>query len=194
MLTTTTTAPAFHTTGLFTTTTVGHVDEMRVILFRHGIAHDRADPACPVDHERALTEEGRKKTRKAAKGLELVGTQPTRIITSPWLRARQTAEIVAEIFAIASERIIDSDALLPQAAPYAIFHALRAFAEHDEEIICIGHSPQLDRALALAITGEKVPVTSLKKAGAALLELDELPRPHGELVWLMPPKVLVELG
>lgn len=167
---------------------------MRVILLRHGIAHDRADPACPVDHERALTEEGRKKTRKAAKGLELVGTKPTRIITSPWLRARQTAEIVAEIFAVPAERIIDSDALLPQAAPYAIFHALHAFADLDEEIVCIGHSPQLDRALALAITGEKVPVTSLKKAGAALLELDELPRPYGELVWLMPPKVLVELG
>ncbi len=167
---------------------------MRVFLLRHGIAHDRADPACPIDHERGLTEDGLKKTRKAIKGLEVVGAKPTRIITSPWLRARQTAEIAAEVFGIATERVINSDALLPQAAPYAIFHALHAFAELDVEIICIGHSPQLDRALALAITGEKVPVTSLKKAGAALLELDELPRPHGELVWLMPPKVLVELG
>ena len=167
---------------------------MRVILFRHGIAHDRAAPACPVDQERELTEDGRKKTRKAARGLQLVGTTPTRVITSPWLRARQTAEIVAEVFGLTADRIIDSEALLPQAAPYSIFHALHAFAGLDDEIICVGHSPQLDRALALSITGEKVPVTSLKKAGAALLELDELPRPQGELVWLMPPKVLVQLA
>ncbi|HEY1098446.1 MAG TPA: hypothetical protein VGF99_05945, partial [Myxococcota bacterium] len=99
-----------------------------------------------------------------------------------------------DVFAIAADRVIESDALLPQAAPYAIFHALHAFAGGDDEIIVVGHSPHLDRALALAITGEKVPVTSLKKAGAALLELDDLPRPHGDLVWLMPPKVLVELG
>lgn len=180
--------------GLFTVDDIGHVDAMRVILFRHGIAHDTADPACPVDPERALTDEGRKKTKKAARGLQRVGIAPTRIVSSPWLRAKQTAEIVAEVFGLPAERIVYSEAMLPQAAPYAVFQALHAFAGVDEEIVCVGHSPHLDRALALAITGEKVPVTTLKKAGAALLELDELPRPHGELVWLMPPKVLVDLG
>lgn len=167
---------------------------MRVILFRHGIAHDRADPGCPPDPERALTDEGRKKTRKAARGLIRVGVQVTRIITSPYVRARETADIAAEILGIAADHVVVSDAMLPQAAPYAIFQALHAFDHVDAEILCVGHSPHLDRALALAITGDRVPVTALKKAGAALLELDELPRPHGELVWLMPPKVLVELG
>jgi len=70
---------------------------------------------------------------------------------------------------------------------------LFAFAAVDDEILCVGHAPHLDRALALAITGDRVPVTSLKKAGAAALELDDLPRPHGELSWLLPPKVLIEL-
>lgn len=167
---------------------------MRVILLRHGIAHDRADPACPADPGRALTEEGRKKTRKAVRGLVRVGVQVTRIITSPYVRAKETADIAAEILGIAIDDIVVSDALLPQAAPYAIFHALHAFDHSDAEVLCVGHSPHLDRALALSITGDRVPVTTLKKAGAALLELDELPRPHGELVWLMPPKVLVELG
>jgi phosphohistidine phosphatase len=173
---------------------IRHHADMRVIFFRHGIAHDRADPACPPDPDRALTEDGRKKTKKAAKGLGIVGCKPTRIVTSPYLRARQTAEIAAETFGIAGDGILVSDSLLPHAAPYSVFHALRAFAHTDVEIICVGHSPHLDRALALSITGDRVPVTSLKKAGAALLELDELPRPHGELVWLMPPKVLVELA
>lgn len=166
---------------------------MRVVLFRHGIAHDRADPACPPDPERALTDEGRKKTRKAARGLQLMGCKPTRILTSPYVRARETADVVAEVLGVGGAHII-TDALLPNAPPYAIFHALHAFEGTDEEIVCVGHSPHLDRALALSITGDRVPVTSLKKAGAALLEVDDLPRPHGELMWLVPPKVLVELG
>jgi phosphohistidine phosphatase len=167
---------------------------MRVILFRHGIAHDRSDPACPADPERALTDEGTKKTRRAARGLSVVGCKPTRILTSPYLRARQTAEIAAEVLGLAPERITTTEALLPEAAPYAIFHALHAFAGTDDEVLCAGHAPHLDRALALSITGGRVPVTSMKKAGAALLELDDLPRPHGELVWLVPPKMLGELG
>jgi phosphohistidine phosphatase len=167
---------------------------MRVLLFRHGIAHDRSDPACPADADRALTDEGRRKTRRAAKGLAVIGCRPTRILTSPYLRARQTAEIVAEVLGIAPERVTTTEALLPEAAPYAIFHALHAFTGTDEELLCAGHAPHLDRALALAITGGRVPVTSLKKAGAALLELEDLPRPHGELVWLVPPKMLGELG
>lgn len=167
---------------------------MRVVLFRHGIAHDRADPHCPADPERALTDEGRKKTKKAAKGLAVLGCTPTRVLTSPYVRARQTAEIALETFDLNKDKLVVTDALLPEAAPYALFHALFAFAQADEEIICVGHAPHLDRALALSITGDRVPVTSLKKAGAALLDLDDLPRPHGELAWLLPPKVLVELG
>lgn len=173
---------------------MGHHDDMRVILLRHGIAWDRADPACPVDPERPLTDEGQKKTRKVARGLARVGVKPVRVLASPYLRARQTATIAAEELGVAAERLIVTDSLLPEAAPYALFHALYAFAHVDAEILCVGHAPHLDRALALSITGDKVPVTSLKKAGAALLEVDDLPRPHGELVWLMPPKVLAELG
>lgn len=167
---------------------------MRVVLFRHGIAHDRADPHCPPDPDRALTDEGKKKTKKAARGLAVVGCAPTRVLTSPYVRARQTAEIALETFDLGKDKLVVTDALLPEAAPYALFHALFAFAQSDEEVVCVGHAPHLDRALALAITGDRVPVTALKKAGAALLELDDLPRPHGELSWLMPPKVLVELG
>ena len=153
---------------------------MRVILLRHGIAWDRADPACPADPERPLTDDGQKKTRKVARGLARVGVRPVRVLTSPYVRARQTATIATEELGVAAERIVVTDALLPEAAPYAIFHALHAFAHVDAEILCVGHAPHLDRALALSIT--------------ALLEVDDLPRPHGELVWLMPPKVLAELG
>lgn len=167
---------------------------MNVILFRHGIAHDRADPNCPPEAERELTEEGRKKTRKSAKGLQHMGVAPSRILTSPYLRAKQTADVVAEVLGVPAAMITTTEALLPEAAPFAIFHSLYAFHASDTEILCVGHSPNLDRVLALALTGNRAPVTSLKKSGAARLEVEDLPRTHGTLTWLIPPKVLGDLG
>ena len=167
---------------------------MRVILFRHGIAHDRADPDCPADPERALTDDGKKKTRKSAKGLKAMGTAPTRILTSPYKRAKETAAIVAEVFGLEGSKVTMTDALLPEAAPYSIFHALYAFHASDEEVVCVGHAPNIDRVIAVALTGERAPVTELKKSGACLLAVEDLPRTKSALVWMIPPKVLGEIG
>jgi phosphohistidine phosphatase len=167
---------------------------VRVILFRHGIAHDRADPNCPVDPERALTDEGKKKTRKSAKGLKAMGVAPTRILTSPYKRAKETAAIVAEVLGIDGSKVTMTDALLPEAAPYSIFHALYAFHATDEEVICVGHAPNIDRVIAVALTGERTPVTELKKSGACLLAVEDLPRTKAALIWMIPPKVLGEIG
>lgn len=166
---------------------------MRVIVFRHGIAHDRADPDCPPDAERALTDDGKKRTKKAAKGLKEVGCVPTRILTSPYVRAKETAAIAAEVLGVDASKVTITEALLPEAAPYAIFHALYAFHASDEEILCVGHTPNVDKVLAVALTGERAPVTALKKAGAAMLLVDDLPRTKAQLAWLIPPKVLAAL-
>ena len=166
---------------------------MRVILFRHGIAHDRADPHCPPDPDRALTDEGRKKTRKSAKGLKEMACAPTRVLASPYVRAKATAAICAEVFGLPDAKVTLTDALLPEAPPYALFHALFAYHGSDEEILCVGHAPNVDKVIAVALTGERAPVTSLKKSGAALLLVEDLPRTRGELLWLIPPKVLASL-
>lgn len=167
---------------------------MRVILFRHGIAHDRADPNCPPDPERELTDDGKKKTRKSAKGLKAMGHAPTRILTSPYKRAKETAAIVAEVLGIDPSKITITDALLPEAAPYSIFHALYAFHATDEEVVCVGHAPNIDKVIAVALTGDRAPISELKKSGACLLEVEDLPRTHGALVWMIPPKVLGDVG
>ncbi|MCC7072994.1 MAG: phosphohistidine phosphatase SixA [Deltaproteobacteria bacterium] len=167
---------------------------MRVILLRHGIAHDRADPDCPADPERELTPDGERKTRKVAKGLVALGCAPTRILTSPYRRARETAALAADAFGLDKAKLTLTEALLPEAAPHALYQQLYAFHNSDEEVLCAGHAPNLDKVIALALTGERAPVTALKKAGAALLAVDDLPRTRGTLVWLMPPKVLADLG
>src|SRR5262245_40907205 len=168
-------------------------DHVRLILLRHGIAHDRADPDCPPDPERSLTEDGIKKTKKSAKGLREMGCAPTRILTSPYARAKETAAIAAQAFGLDAAKVTITDALLPEAAPYAVFHAVFAFHSTDEEILCVGHAPNVDKVIAVALTGERAPVTSLKKAGAAMLLVEDLPRTRGQLVWLLPPKVLSSL-
>lgn len=167
---------------------------MRVILLRHGIAHDRADPECPPDPERALTADGQKKTRKVARGLREVGCTPTRVLSSPYRRAKETAQLVVDEFDLDQAQVTLTESLLPEAPPHELFQQLFAFHNADEEIVCVGHAPNLDKVIAVALTGERAPVTQLKKAGAALLLLEDLPRMKGALVWLMPPKVLGDLG
>jgi phosphohistidine phosphatase len=67
---------------------------MELLIIRHAIAVDRTTPGLP-DDQRALTPEGRKKFREAARGLTRIVKRPDALLTSPLLRARQTAEIAA---------------------------------------------------------------------------------------------------
>jgi len=66
-------------------------------FFRHGIALDKEDPSVTTDAARPLTEDGIRKTRAAAEGLKRMEIPFDRILTSPWLRAIQTASILAEV-------------------------------------------------------------------------------------------------
>ena len=69
---------------------------MILYLVRHGIAVDPNDPKSPSEPERPLTAKGVQKTRAAALGLQALGVKPDVLITSPYVRAAQTAEIFAE--------------------------------------------------------------------------------------------------
>ncbi len=68
---------------------------MQLYIVRHGIAIGREDPKCPPDPERYLTEEGVEKTKQVAKGVAALGITGDLFLTSPYVRAVQTAEIFA---------------------------------------------------------------------------------------------------
>lgn len=160
---------------------------MLLYVFRHGIAHDRLDPDCPPDPERALTPLGVKRTRAAARGLAAIGVRPELVVTSPYLRAKQTAEIAAELLGC-RRKLEFSEHLLPGGGASAF---LTWLAERDvDSALCTGHAPNLDLLVAMATTrGETY--TVLKKAGAACVEIAS---GGGRLVWLMEPKTLRRLG
>src|SRR5206468_11915276 len=86
---------------------------MQLYIVRHGIAVDREDPKCPPDPERYLTEEGVEKTKQVAKGVAALGVTGDLFLTSPYVRAVQTAEIFASELGYAKQKIRRTDLLLP---------------------------------------------------------------------------------
>jgi phosphohistidine phosphatase len=165
---------------------------MQLYIVRHGIAVDREDPKCPADPERFLTDEGIEKTRQVAKGVAEVAAVPDLILSSPYLRAVQTAELFAVALEYPKQKIRKSDLLLPGAEPLQLFRELAKDKDLSTVFVC-GHAPHLDDLLATAL-GTKHHISSLKKAAVALVELKRLVPPSGELLWLATPKLLRKAG
>jgi phosphohistidine phosphatase len=165
---------------------------MQLYIVRHGIAVDREDPKCPADPERFLTNEGIEKTKQVAKGVAAVAAVPDLMLSSPYLRAVQTAELFASALEYPKQKIRKSDLLLPGAEPLQLFRELSKDKELST-VFVFGHAPHLDDLLATAI-GAKHHISSLKKAGVALVELKRLVPPSGELLWLATPKLLRKAG
>ena len=165
---------------------------MEIYVVRHGIAIDREDPKCPPDPERYLTEEGVEKTKRVAAGVAALSARADVLLSSPYVRAMQTAEIFATALDYPKQKIRQTDLLLPGAEPTLLFREL-AKDKHHSTLFIFGHAPQLDDVIATAL-GSKHHMTSLKKAGVALLELKRVSPPNGQLVWLATPKLLRRSG
>jgi phosphohistidine phosphatase len=163
---------------------------MILYLVRHGIAVDPNDPKSPSEPERPLTAKGVQKTRTAALGLQELEVKPDVLITSPYVRAAQTAEIFAEALGFSPPKIRTHDALKPSGNPSEITkEILRLRAK---ELMCFGHAPQLDLMIAHLVGAQRV-FTSLKKAGVACLE-HSASHAKWELRWIVTPKMLRQLA
>lgn len=165
---------------------------MELYIVRHGIAIDREDPKCPPDPERYLTEEGLEKTKQVAKGVAALAASADLLLSSPYVRATQTAEIFAVALDYAKQKIRRTDLLLPGADPSLLFREL-AKDKQSASVFLFGHAPQLDEIIATAVSSKRH-ITSLKKAGVALIELKRISPPIGMVVWLATPKLLRRSG
>src|SRR5262244_3023650 len=97
---------------------------MLLYLVRHGIAIDREDPKCPAEADRYLTEEGIKKTREVALGAAVIAEKPDLFLSSPYVRATQTAEIFASAFRFRKQKILQTGLLLPGSEVGALFREI----------------------------------------------------------------------
>jgi phosphohistidine phosphatase len=160
---------------------------MQLYIVRHGIAIDREDPQCPAEAERYLTEEGIEKTKQVAKAISALRLQVDLMVSSPYMRAMQTAEIFASAFEYSKQKITKTDALLPGAEPSLFFREL-AKEKQAATVFCFGHAPNVDELVAAAV-GAKHQITAMTKAAVASLELKRISPPAGQLIWLLTPKL-----
>ena len=150
---------------------------MRLYFLRHGIAEDLATS----DFARELTKRGRRRVAASAKVMRRLGIQPRRIFSSPRLRARQTAELVATA--------LDMEVSLTEAVNFGFDRAdLRSLTGRlgaDDEVMFVGHNPDMS-LLVSELTGVDA---SMKKGGLARVDVPGKMVEDGELVWLIAPKV-----
>lgn len=175
---------------------------MNLLVIRHAIAEDKERFAATgrSDDQRPLTDEGRTKMRRAAEGLRVVARRVHALASSPLVRARETAEIVAP--ALRAPRIELVDALRPERRFEELAGWLRERGtpndEDDEDertIAIVGHEPHLSGLVTWFMAGKTDSRIELKKGAACLLEFGSAPAAGAAtLKWALTPAQLRSLG
>jgi phosphohistidine phosphatase len=158
-------------------------------LVRHGIAEPRGE-AWPDDAKRPLTEQGMSRLKRSARALVRLGVSIDVVLTSPLVRTRQTAEIVAGAFS-PRPSLINVEALAPGGAPAALATELEKHSRRPH-IVIVGHEPGIGE-LAAWLLGMRHPI-GFKKGAVCRIDVDSLPpRGAGALRWFLSPKILRSL-
>lgn len=164
---------------------------MKLLIVRHAIALQSDRDRWQDDSRRPLSAEGIRRARHAAAGLRELLRAPDRVLTSPLLRARQTAEIL--------HAVADWPAAVecPELAPHAPLQALFAVLARDTcpLLALVGHQPGLGSLISACLPGEtRAAAFELKKNSTACIGFKAAPRPGaGTLHWLAAPRMLREM-
>jgi phosphohistidine phosphatase len=157
-----------------------------IYLIRHGVAEERGD-AWPDDAKRPLTQDGMSKLRKAARALERLGVSLDVIVTSPLVRTRQTAEIIAGGLE-PHPHIVTAESMAPGGTLAAMLSDLEKQAKRSR-IALVGHEPSIGE-LAARLIGTRHPIP-FKKGAICRIDLQGLPPAGpGDLRWFLTPKIL----
>ena len=166
---------------------------MKLLIVRHGPAGDPEEwqRQGKDDRLRPLTPKGKKEVRKAAAGLVRLVPALDLIVTSPWLRAAQTAEIVNKEYGV---DVVELDELTSDHRPEDLNPWLSQ-QRRREAVALVGHEPHLGLLVGYLLSGKAVSFVDLKKGGACLLELHDPSKPgSGCLEWLLGDRELRRLG
>ncbi len=158
---------------------------MEIYLLRHGIAEDArgGEP----DSDRSLTAEGKKKLRSVLRVAAEAGVQPSLILTSPYRRALQTAQLAAEIFKYQGD-LLRTRSLEPSSRPDAVWEEIRVHKD-EPQILLAGHEPLFSGLTAFLIGCSDFQI-DFKKGGLACVEVDKFASaPKGVLKWYITPKL-----
>ena len=164
---------------------------MELYVIRHAIAEPLGTGHEFSDQKRSLTGEGRSRMREVVKGLKKLGVQLDLILTSPLVRAVETAEILAGSLGINRKEIRQTPALEPGAVVDQLFAEIKNEAG-SESIAIVGHQPDLGHLISRIVQiDDGVLSVQLKKGGICCINVREtVPTLRGDLMWLLTPKQL----
>ncbi|MEK6299237.1 MAG: phosphohistidine phosphatase SixA [Acidobacteriota bacterium] len=163
---------------------------MELYLIRHGVAQQLGLKNDFTDEKRTLTTEGRDRMREAARGLRKLGVQLDLLLTSPLVRAVETAELVAEAVGLSKKEIIQTGGLAPGGSADELFAEIKSHTGVESAAL-VGHEPYLGELAARMVQGSGRFAMNLRKGSVCSINVVEtVPAFRGELVWLMTPKQL----
>ena len=166
---------------------------MDLYVLRHGIAADRDHRTYPTDGERPLTPKGIRRMGRQVKGLRAMGLSVDAIVTSPLVRAIETAEIAHKGLK-ASGKLVVSEELAPNGDPFALMDELGGEYGEDSDVMIVGHEPYLSDLVSVLAGGVPSEVVRLRKG--ALCKLRLLSPRYGRCGWIewsLTPKQMVRL-
>ncbi len=164
--------------------------EISLFLVRHAIAAERGD-AFPDDTKRPLTHKGVQRFREVVQGLAALDETVELVLASPLVRARQTADLLAEGLP-SHPRVTETPALAPGASFRALLAELGNHAKRSR-IALVGHEPGMGE-LAARLIGARAAMP-FRKGGICRIDVDALPpAAPGRLVWFATPRMLRKLG
>jgi phosphohistidine phosphatase len=166
---------------------------MNLYIIRHAIAVDRGMPEYEDDSQRPLTEKGKKKMRQIASGLRTLGVDFDLILSSPYIRAKETAEILADVFKTKTG-VAFSENLIPIGDPDLLISEINEKYSVNS-IALVGHEPYLTTLISLLVSDNASLDITLKKGGVCRLTADDLHHSRKTtLEWLLTPGILVEIS
>lgn len=160
---------------------------MQVYLLRHGAAEEGRPGA--NDADRALTEDGKRKLRQVLKAASDAGVAPGLILSSPFKRAIQTAEIAAGVLGYKND-ILRTKALIPDSDVEHVWEEIRAHRD-EPSVMLVGHNP-LFTELSGYLLGSSEMQIDFKKGAILRVDLESFPaQPKGVLRWYLTAKLVI---
>jgi phosphohistidine phosphatase len=158
---------------------------MRIYILRHGIAEEAS--AHTPDFKRELTDEGRRKLGGVLRLARRAGVQPELVLSSPLVRAVQTAGMAREVLQV-DAAIHETRTLVPEGSPRNVWEELRGM-RNLEAVLLAGHEPLLSILTAYLLGSPELQV-QMAKAAMVCIEMDQFRgEPHGTLRWMVTPKL-----
>jgi len=162
---------------------------MELYIVRHGDAADRSAGRYLRDADRPLTATGEAEVLAAAGGLARLGVAIDLLLTSPLVRARQTADLLASVVG-GSHQPEECLALAPGGELSAVFHAIHG----QQRVMVVGHNPSLGELAGWLAFGDPMATVPLRTAGICRVDLAVGSTPgQGVLRWLLPPRLAARL-